>query len=122
MVEDKKNVGLSEKMNMKLKSLTEADNIFKDETDGYRLAASLAIYKNLPFEDRKLDNYDNKYRVEAIDENAIYKNIIKEKYPHLEGQEYRAFEKLADVGMEYLSEQISKNQMIDIEKLMQDDS
>ena len=50
MVEDKKNVGLSEKMNMKLKSLKEADNIFKDETDGYRLAASLAIYKNLPFD------------------------------------------------------------------------
>jgi len=122
MPEDIRNIGLSERMQMNLKELVEADGLFVEMRDGYRLAASLAIYKNLNFESRILENRKNMYDVGGVDEDAIFKNIIKEKYPHLEGQEYRSLEKLADIGIEYLSNKISENQILDIEKLMKDDT
>ena len=43
---DPKNIGLSEAMHFKLK-LLEEKNYFSDLQDGYRLAASIAIFKNL---------------------------------------------------------------------------
>ena len=122
MAEDLKNIGISERMDMKLKELTESDKLFVEMKDGYRLAASIAIYKNLKFEDRILENRKNKYDVGGVDEDSIFKNIIAEKYPHLKGQEYRSLEKLADVGMEYLANKISNNRVIDIEELMKDDT
>jgi len=122
MAEDIKNIGISERMDMKLKEFTESDNLFVEMKDGYRLAASIAIYKNLKFEDRVLVNRKNKYDVGGVDEDSIFKNIISEKYPHLKGLEYRSLEKLADVGVEYLAEKISDSRVIDIEKLMKDDT
>ena len=107
---------------MKLKELTESDKLFVEMKDGYRLAASIAIYKNLKFEDRILENRKNKYDVGGVDEDSIFKIILAEKYPHLKGQEYRSLEKLADVGMEYLANKISNNRVIDIEELMKDDT
>lgn len=118
---DKKNIGLSEAMSEKLKDLYDR-KVFKQQLDGYRLAATIALYKGLDVKDRNLredgGEYKNKFDVGAVDEEQIMRNAIREIYPDQEGKEYAYLEKLADAGIEIISNHEDSSGILDIEELM----
>lgn len=117
---DLKNIGLSEKMDIKLKEIT--SEYFLNELDGYRFAVSLAIFHKLSFKERSLVPYKNKYDVGGVDVNFIFRNTVREIFPTEIGVEYRAIEKLADAGVEFLDNYIEKNSVLDLDDIMKNDT
>ena len=117
---DIKNIGLSEKMDIKLKEIT--SEYFTKELDAYRFAISISIFHKLPFKDRVLDNRINKYAVGGVDEDFIFRNTVREIFPSEYGEEYKAIEKLADVGIEYLNDYVNKNGYLDVDDIMKNES
>lgn len=118
MEKDIKDVGLSEHLVEKLREMTEENQLFSQMQDGYRLAVSLAISKNLNINNVNLTRRKNMYAVGAIDEDQVFKYIIRENYPNFANQEYRALEKLADLGITFLSENIKGKIIIDINEIL----
>ena len=116
---DIKNIGLSEKMDIRLKEIT--SEYFTKELDGYRFAISLSIFHTLPFKERVLENRKNKYDVGGVDEDFIFRNTVREVFPSEIGEEYKAIEKLADVGVEYLDNYIKKKGYLDVDDIMKNE-
>ena len=121
MESDLKNIRISEKMDRKLKNMIDL-KLLKNEQDGYRLAISLAIFHNLDFEDRKLENRQNKYDAAGVDPDLKFKHAVREIYVHHKNKEYRAIEKLADAGLEILSKHVENNDALNLEELLNNDS
>ena len=101
-----------------LREMTEEHQLFSQMQDGYRLAVSLAISKNLNINNVTLTRRKNMYAVGAIDENQLFKYIIRENYPDFINQEYRALEKLADLGLNFLSKKVKGKIIIDINQIL----
>jgi hypothetical protein len=117
VIKDKANLGLSASMHMKLQELSDA-GWFTEMKDGYRLAASLAMKKKINVSDRNLTDYKNMYDVGGVDEDFIFKNAINTIYPDEIGAEYRYLEKLADAGVEIISNHYDETGGLDIMNIL----
>lgn len=118
---DTANIGLSEEMHMKLREMTDA-NVFTDMQDGYRLAAAVAIRRNLSVSNRQLTNRKNMYDVGGVDEDLVFKNSINLLHPTEQGQEYKYLEKLADAGIELIYDIYDKYGMLDLKEILDNDT
>ena len=112
------NIGLSESMHFKLKLLVEKD-FFSTMLDGYRLAASIAIFKELDISNHELKNPKNMYDIGGVDPDDFFKNAILHIFPQLKGQEYDSLEKFADLGTEHLHKITTENDILDIKLLLE---
>lgn len=121
MMDDLKNIGLSEKSNELLTDMVEK-KVFDDALDGYRLATSLAIVGEMNPDDHEIINRMNKYDVGGVDPDGKFKKAISELMPEKKGIEYRCIEKLADMGIKKLSEHIDIRGELDFEELIKSDA
>ena len=115
---DSKNIGLSESMHFKLKILVEK-NHFSNMQDGYRLAASIGIFKKLDISSYELKNRKNMYDIGGVDPDGFFKNAIRHIFPKLKGHEYDSLEKFADLGTEHLHKITIENDVLDIKLLLE---
>jgi len=118
---DLENIGLSEKMRQKLQQLVD-EEFFEELKAGYRLAASIAIFKKVDISNHKIEGRQNMYDVGGVDENESFKTSISQLFPEYKGVEYRSLEKFADVGVELIFDEIIDNDELDIESLLKIES
>ena len=114
---DLENIGLSEKMRQKLQQLVD-EEYFAEMKAGYRLAASIAIFKKIDIANHKLVGRQNMYDVGGVDENESFKNSISQLFPEYRGIEYRSLEKFADLGVNLIFDEINDNEELNIESLL----
>ena len=98
--------------------MLEEKNHFSSMQEGYRLAASIGIYKGLNISNHELVERKNMYDVGGVDPNGYFKNTIGHIFPDLKGIEYSSLEKFADLGTEHIHKIILDNDELDIKLLM----
>lgn len=103
-------IGMPKSHNLKLDAMLEnADRIFSEKKDIYRLAISVAI------KEKKIGDKNTKYdwlsyTVEQIDpEPKYFYNIVRSSYPDEEEAVYTTVQRLATAGIEILYENFEKN-------------
>ena len=120
---DRKNLNLSEAMHQKLQQLVD-EEYFSELRAGYRLAASIAIFKKIDISNHEIPSKGKKNVADigGIDENESFKNSITQLFPQYKGSEYRALEKFADLGVNLIFDEIIDNEELNIEALMEIES
>ena len=99
-------VGLSEMSRIALDELV-ADGHFKDGISGYRLAISFAVMRKVNFEEHTVNRpAGHMYLISQLDPDRVFGSLIDEVYPEVKTEKYRTLEKLADIGIPMLKEEL----------------
>ena len=121
MIKDIANIGLSETSHAHLKEMADL-GMFNDLKDGYRLAITVAIKRNVDATDHKIENRKNMFDVGGVDQNFLLRNSVKLLYPNEKDQEYKYIEKLADLGVEFIYQNFLDNdESLELGELISDD-
>ena len=103
-------IGMPRAHNLKLDEILEnADCIFSEKKDIYRLAISIAIKENKIGDKNSKYDWLN-YNVEQVDpEPKYFYNIVRSSYPEEEEAVYTTVQRLATAGIEILYDNFKKN-------------
>ena len=99
-------VGLSVDSRAALDELV-SDGLFKDSISGYRLAISFAVTRDVDFDQHEVNRpAGHMYLISQLDPDGVLAELVSELYPNVKGKKFRTLEKLADIGVLMLREEV----------------
>lgn len=98
---DRINVGLTEETHALLQKL-QAEGVFDEMRDGYRLGIALAIARGGIAAEVQSQSHRNVLNIGSLDPDGAIRDMINELYPEAAGKPYAIAERLAEYGVSQL--------------------